>query len=225
MAQETELNENANEPSSEGCDIFLCTRGLPDKLTAETAALRQLCAALIGSGYKVFFAPALPKDTPPEEVARAMASAAGSARVMIAAAVGDEGAQDVTARFLWQAFRQAARNDPSRRFIACSRDLSAQPEEFAGAEVLDMGDLKFLAILSQRLREALPGVGRAVTDFTAPEAPEAPEEPVGESASEEPSAEDPAASLDDKRRKFWLILAIGAIAVAALVVLLLLRIK
>ena len=45
-------------PGEEQTDIFLCTRELPDKLTAETAALRQLCAALAGEGYRVFFPPA-----------------------------------------------------------------------------------------------------------------------------------------------------------------------
>ena len=38
------------EPAPADYDIFLCTRELPDALTAETAALRQLCSALIGSG-------------------------------------------------------------------------------------------------------------------------------------------------------------------------------
>ena len=223
MAQELEHTENPTENPSEAYDIFLCTRGLPDKLTGETAALRQLCSALAGSGYKVFFAPSLPKDTPPEELARAMANAAGTSRVMIAAAVGDEGAQDKNARLLWQVFRQAAQNDPSRRFIACSRDLTAQPEEFSGIEVLDMGDLKFLAKLSSLLTEALPGVGRTVEEFAAPEAPETPEiDAVPETEAGEPS---PETVPGDRRRKYWLALAIGGIIVVAMIVLLLLRLK
>ena len=227
MAQETEHTENPKE----GYDIFLCTRGLPDKLTGETAALRLLCAALIGSGYKVFFAPSLPKDTPPEELARAMADAAATTPVMIAAAVGDEGAQDKNARLLWQVFRQAAAADLSRHFIACSRDLTAQPEEFAGTEVLDMGDLKFLVNLSERLGKALPGIGRVVEEFSAPEAPEAPkideitEAPKIDSASAETRAESSAPPAEDRRRKYWLALAVGGIAVVALIVILLLRLR
>lgn len=216
--QEPDLSGNV----SEAYDIFLCTRGLPDKLTGETAALRQLCAALIGSGYKVFFAPSMPKDTPPEEMAMAMANAVKTAPVMIAAAVGDEGAQDNTARFLWRQFRESVRNDPSRRFIACSRDLSAQPEEFADAEVLDMGDLEFLVKLKDRLTAVLPAAAKAGAEFIAPEAPRSPEDPESpESPVEEATPVPPAP--DDRRRKLWLALAIGAVAIVLLILLLCLR--
>lgn len=133
--------------AEERYDIFLCTRGLPDALTPETAALRQLMSALVGSGRRVFFPSALSADTPPETLAAAMAAALQSAGVMIAAAVGDEGAADPTARFLWKCYRALAAEDPSRRFIACVRDLSALPEELQGAEMLDMQDVDFLARL------------------------------------------------------------------------------
>ena len=211
MAQEPETSGIVNE----SYDIFLCTRGLPDKLTGETAALRQLCAALIGSGYKVFFAPSLPKDTPPETLAMAMAGAVKTSPVMIAAAVGDEGAQDNTARFLWRQFREAAKSDPTRRFIACGRDLSALPEEFAGAEVLDMGDLEFLVKLRDQLRAALPNVAGPETEFPAPEAPEPPEEEPEAFDDADEDAFDNAASRTaeepSSRGRFWLLLVIAVI--------------
>ena len=117
------MAEELNTPdlTNETYDIFLCTRELPDALTPETAALRQLCAALIGSGYRVFFPPSTLFGQEPEAQAKAIAQAVKTAPVMIAAAVGDEGILDPTARFLWGKFRAMAGEDPSRTFLACCR--------------------------------------------------------------------------------------------------------
>ena len=119
MAQET----NLTAPAGEAYDIFLCTRELPDQLTAETAALRQLCAALIGSGYRVFFPPAALRGMETEERARAMAEAVNSTPVMIAAAVGDEGIRDEASRYLWDRFRTLSKGEPGRTFLACCQKL------------------------------------------------------------------------------------------------------
>ena len=206
----------------ESYDIYLCTRGLPDALTPETAAVRQLMSALAGSGYRVFFPSALPRELPAEDLAAAMAAAARSTPVMIAAAVGDEGAQDPTARFLWKRFREMGREDPSRRFIVCVRDLSALPEELEGAETLDMGELDFLTALRERLEAALPG--RAPEPAAEePQPPETEEDPEPESAGEEeeaPEPEDPVPAA--RRRKRFLALAIAGAALVLLCLALLL---
>ena len=75
--------KNQALPREEQIDIFLCTRELPDKLTEETAALRQLCAALAGEGYNVFFPSALPGELTDQERAKAVLEALKSARVMV----------------------------------------------------------------------------------------------------------------------------------------------
>ena len=62
-------------------DIFLCTRELPDKLTAETAALRQLCSALAGDGYKVFFPSGLPRDLTDEQRAAKIVEALKGSKI------------------------------------------------------------------------------------------------------------------------------------------------
>ncbi len=244
MAKERDYSYLLNE----NYDIFLCTRGLPDALTPETAALRQLMSALVGSGYKVFFPSALPKDVPEEILARAMADAVRGSKVMIAAAVGDEGAQDPTARFLWKRFRELSAAEPERRFIACARDLSQLPEELEGAQTLDMGALRFLSdlsgLLSQTLprREAEPAAEteaeaepeaeevredaepeEAAPEEAAPEEEAPEEEAPEEEAPEEPvSPEDPEPTPPNKRRRklfLALAIAVGVLAVLGLALL------
>ena len=85
------MEERPNLPSAQDYDIFLCTRELPDALTAETAALRQLCSALIGEGWRVFFPSALPKELTDEQRAEAIVEALRRSKVMVAAMVGSEG--------------------------------------------------------------------------------------------------------------------------------------
>ena len=150
-------------------DIFLCTRELPDALTPETAALRQLCSALIGSGWRVFFPSALPADLTDEQRAGKIVEALQHSKVMVAAGVGAENAADPVAEKLRSAFREAAAKDDSLRFIACWRDAApeALPADLAGQEVLDMSDLSFLVTLKDRLSEWL-----AVPEEEPPEAPE-----------------------------------------------------
>lgn len=237
------MAEELNIPalSNETYDIFLCTRELPDALTPETAALRQLCAALIGSGYRVFFPPSTLFGREPEEKAQAIARAVKTTPVMIAAAVGDEGVLDETARFLWSKFRALAGEDPSRTFLACCRDTAEAPEELAGQEILDMGDLEFLVKLKDALAAALPGVVRAAAEETPAEEPEedaAPDEaPAEEVPEEEPPAPDgeppveeeaPAPAEEEppsapRRRWPWIALAVAAVAVVALVIALCLK--
>ena len=240
MAEEMNIPELANETY----DIFLCTRELPDALTPETAALRQLCAALIGSGYRVFFPPSTLFGQEPEAKARAIAEAVKTTPVMIAAAVGDEGIQDETARFLWSKFRSLAGEDPSRTFLSCCRDAAELPEELAGQEVMDLGDLEFLVKLKDKLAAALPGVVRAAAEEAPAEEEEAPaEETPAEEApaepeaapeaeppaepevapEEEPPAETETAPLSKKRRRFWIALAAAAVVVVILVIALCLK--
>ena len=231
MAQET----NITAPAGEAYDIFLCTRELPDQLTAETAALRQLCAALIGSGYRVFFPPAALRGMEAEERARAMAEAVNSTPVMIAAAVGDEGIRDEASRYLWDRFRTLSKGEPGRTFLACCRDVTALPAELEGLEILDMGDLEFLVKLKEKLSAALPDALRAAPAEEAPEDPEAPapEEPSAEEPpAEEPPAEEPAeeapapseeAPLPRRRRWPWIALAVGAVVILGLIIALCVR--
>lgn len=169
----------AAESARPSYDIFLCTRELPDALTAETAALRQLCSALTGSGYSVFFPSALPTELTDEERAEAIVNALRGARVMVAAAVGEEGADDPVAAKLRESFRAGAESDPSRHFISCARDVAAEslPEDLAGAEVLDMSELDFLLTLKDKLAAWL--------------APPPEEAPAGEPAEEPAPAKKP----------------------------------
>ena len=190
------MDEPKTAPQAEEYDIYLCTRELPDKLTPETAALRQLCSALVGGGYKVFFPSALPRDLTDEQRAERMVQALQSSRVMVAAGVGPEGLADPVARKLWSAFRQAIQNDPDRHFLACFRDVQsdALPEELADAEPLDMSGMEFLVSLKDRLAPLFP----VPTDPFAPQeedeaAPEsAGEGPAGEAPAGEPAVETPA---------------------------------
>ena len=184
--------ENTAVPAEdEGIDIFLCTRDLPDELTAETAALRQLCAALLGEGYRVFFPPAALAGKTPEEAESLTQKALSEARVMVAAAVGDEGAADEKTRALWSAFRDACAVDPKRSFVACLRDAENPPAELEGAELFDMAGLSFLAELKQRLTAALA-------------------EPEPEPEKEIPPA---------RRRWPWVLLAAAGVAIVALILI------
>ena len=149
-------------------DIFLCTRELPDALTPETAALRQLCSALIGSGWRVFFPSALPADLTDEQRAGKIVEALQHSKVMVAAGVGTENASDPVAEKLRSAFMENAAKDDSLHFISCWRDASpdALPADLAGQEILDMSDLSFLVTLKDRLSEWL-----AVPEEESPEEP------------------------------------------------------
>ena len=151
-------------------DIFLCTRELPDALTAETAALRQLCSALIGAGWRVFFPSALPKELTDEQRARTIVDALDHSRVLVAAGVGEEYAADPVAAKLRAAFREKAVEDPERHFVACWRDAApeALPEDLRAEEILDMSDLGFLVTLREKLTAWL----------TPPETEESAEEPA-----------------------------------------------
>lgn len=183
------------EAAENDYDIFLCTRELPDALTAETAALRQLCSALAGAGWRVFFPSALPKDLTDEQRAGKIVEALRRSKVMVSAMVGSETADDGVAAKLRSAFLAEAEKDPSRRLLACARDVSpeALPADLAGQEILDMSDLSFLVTLKDRLNA-----------FLAP-------------PPEEPSAEDPAPAPAAEKKPFpwkWLLLAAAVIAVA-----------
>ena len=149
-------------------DIFLCTRELPDQLTGETAALRQLCSALTGEGYKVFFPSALPKDMPDQQRAEKIVEALQSSGVMVAAGIGTEGLDDPFSRKLWSEFRK----DPARPFFLCWREQGDAPfpEELAGVTPFDMSELTFLVKLKEQLAGLLPA--REIPE----EPPEVPEE-------------------------------------------------
>ena len=190
-------------PREEQIDIFLCTRELPDKLTAETAALRQLCAALVGEGYSVFFPSALPGELTDEQRAQRIVDALKSSRVMVAAGVGPEGLTDLLSRGLWGAFLKSG-EDADRRFFLCWRDQgdAALPVILEGRPMYDMSDLSFLTELKAALAAVLPPP-RAMEpeegEETSPEPEDVPvkeEVPVAEAApaedipAEEPPAED-----------------------------------
>ncbi len=173
------MAERSEAPVREAApdDIFLCTRELPDQLTGETAALRQLCSALAGDGYRVFFPSGLPKDLTDEEKAERIVAALRSAKVMVAAGIGTEGLDDPVSRKLWSEFRR----DGTRPFFLCWREQGDAPfpEELAGAEALDMTELTFLVKLKEQLRSLLP----------PPEIPAGDEGPA-ETVPEEPVEED-----------------------------------
>ncbi len=191
-------------------DIFLCTRELPDKLTAETAGLRQLCSALAGEGYRVFFPSALPKELSDEERARRIVNAIKSAKVMVAAGIGPEGLNDVFSKAVWNAFLKNS-PDAADRFILCWRDAGETPfpQELAGRTPLDMSDLRFLVELKEKLSALLPPPVRA-------DAPEDQEDPAPEEESpapEEDAAGDDAADKPAKKPFPWPLVVLGVIAV------------
>ena len=178
-------------------DIFLCTRDLPDALTAETAALRQLCSALAGAGWRVFFPSALPKDLTDEQRAAKIVEALRGVKVMVAAGIGSENAADPVAAKLRSSFMEQAAADPTRHFIACWRDAAPEslPEDLAGGEILDMSELSFLVTLKEKLGEWL----------ASPE-----EEP--------PEEETPPPVPEEAKKPFpWKWLLLAAVVVAAVV--------
>ncbi len=203
-----EENRPAPETAENGCDIFLCTRELPDALTAETAALRQLCSALAGDGYRVFFPSALPKELSDEERASRIVEALQTARVMVAAGVGDEGADDPVAVKLRSAFLARAKEDPSRRMFVCWRDAGrALSPELEGMDVLDMSDLSFLVTLKEQLAAALTPPAEAEEETAAPE-----EAPAAEAA--------PGPEEAPKKAFPWKWLLLGAVVIGVIVYLL-----
>jgi len=207
------MDEPTAAPQAEQYDIFLCTRELPDALTPETAALRQLSSALAGSGYRVFFPSALPRELPDEQRAERIVQALKDSRVMVAAGVGEEGVADPVARKLWSAFRQLAGEDSQRRFFACFRDVAAEslPAELSGTEPLDMSGLDFLLTLKERLAPAFP----------APPDPFAPGEEESAPAPEE--AEPVPAPAQAKKPFPWKWLVLAAVILAVVVILLVKR--
>ena len=214
------MEERSDIPAREEApyDIFLCTRELPDQLTGETAALRQLCSALAGDGYRVFFPSGLPRDLTDEERAARMVEALKSAKVMVAAGIGAEGLSDPVSRKLWSEFRR----DGSRPFFLCWREQGDAPfpEELAGAEPLDMSELTFLVKLKDQLRELLPAreipaeEPPAEPEIPAEEPPAEPETPAEEMPAEpEEAAEEVPQPAAPAKRPFpwkWLLLAAGA---------------
>ena len=211
------MDENRPVPTpEEPVDIFLCTRELPDKLTLETAALRQLCSALAGEGYRVFFPPALPKDLPDTEKAQRIVDALKSARVMVAAGVGPEGLSDPLSLGLWSAFLKT--DGAAERFFLCWRDQGETPlPAFTGVTVpYDMTDLRFLTDLKADLARVLPPPAER-----APQAEPESDDVPAEEPSEETPAPDPAPTAEKKPFPWkWVLLAA---AVIGLVIWLLLR--
>ena len=214
-------------PGEEQTDIFLCTRELPDKLTAETAALRQLCAALAGEGYRVFFPPALPKELTDEERAQRIVASLRSARVMVAAGVGREGLTDILSQGLWGAFLKSG-EDAADRFFLCWRDQGEEPMPaiLEGRPLFDMGDLQFLTELKTALAAVLPppaerdaagGAGEDPEEETLPEEPAEPGEAPAEEAPAEPDAsaeeagEAPPAETKKPFPWKWVLLAAAAL--------------
>ncbi len=234
------MEENKQALSREGqIDIFLCTRELPDKLTAETAALRQLCAALVGEGYSVFFPSSLPGELTDEQRAQRIVDALKSSRVMVAAGVGPEGLTDLLSRGLWDAFLKSGEG-ADRRFFLCWRDQgdAALPMILEGRPIYDMSDLRFLTELKTALAAVLPPPREMEPEEgeeTSPEPEEVPapveeaapaedipaEEPAAEAPAEDAPAEAPPAG-PEKKPFPWKWVLLGA-AVIALIVWLLLR--
>ena len=175
-------------PGDEQTDIFLCTRELPDRLTAETSALRQLCAALAGEGWKVFFPSNLPRELTDEQRAERIVAAVRSARVMVAAGVGREGLTDMLSRGLWGAFLKSG-EDAANRFFLCWRDQEEEPLPviLEGKPLFDMSDLRFLTDLKAALAKVLPPpVARETPEADPEEAPAETPEEVPEVISETP---------------------------------------
>ena len=213
------MDEPKTAPEAEKYDIFLCTRQLPDKLTPETAALRQLCSALVGEGYKVFFPSALPVELTDEERAERIVDALKSSDVMVAAGIGEEGTADPVARKLWSTFRQYVQDDPSRRFFACFRDVPAEalPEELADAEPLDMSRLEFLADLKGKLAPLFPAL---------PDPLEGSEEETDATpdSGDTAQADEPQAAPAPEKKAFpWKWVALAAAIVVVVVILLIRR--
>ena len=187
-----EERSDAPERMEELYDIFLCTRELPDQLTGETAALRQLCSALVGDGYKVFFPSGLPRDLTDEQRAAKIVEALKGSKIMVAAGIGTEGLNDPVSRKLWSEFRK----DPARPFFLCWREQGDAPfpEELAGVTPFDMSELTFLVKLKEQLTGLLP-VREAPEEEPVPELPEtepeAPAEVLPETPEEVPVEEAP----------------------------------
>lgn len=180
-----EERSDAPERMEELYDIFLCTRELPDQLTGETAALRQLCSALVGDGYKVFFPSGLPRDLTDEQRAAKIVEALKGSKIMVAAGIGTEGLNDPVSRKLWSEFRK----DPARPFFLCWREQGDAPfpEELAGVTPFDMSELTFLVKLKEQLTGLLP-VREAPEEEPVPELPETEPEAPGETAEIPPEA-------------------------------------
>ena len=211
------------EPAPADYDIFLCTRELPDALTAETAALRQLCSALIGSGYRVFFPSALPAGLTDEQRAQRIVEALSGSKVMVAAGIGSENASDPVSEKLRSAFLKRAETDPSLGFIACWRDAAGEdlPADLADREILDMSDLSFLVTLGEKLSAWL--------EPPAEETAEPAEPDIGAQEEHEPEyTEDVSEGLEsapapEEKKTFpWIWLLIG-VAAAAVVLFFLIR--
>lgn len=219
-------------PEEAQFDIFLCTRELPDKLTAETAALRQLCAALVGEGYSVFFPSALPGELTDEQRAQKILDALRSSRVMVAAGVGPEGLADVLSQGLWGAFLKSG-EDAENRFFFCWRDQgeAALPVALTGKRLYDMSELGFLSELKAALSAVLPP---PVIKETAEECGGSPAEPEGtpedkmeeetegktegeqgEASPEEPEGEQEGEPAAEKRPFPWKWVLLGAAVLAA----------
>ena len=213
--------KNQTLPREEQIDIFLCTRELPDKLTEETAALRQLCAALAGEGYNVFFPSALPGELTDQERAKAVLEALKSARVMVAAGVGRESLNDVLSRGLWGAFLKSS-EDAGSRFFLCWRDPGDEPlpPPLEGMVPFDMSDLRFLTELKTSLAAVLPPPRTFDPEEASEDASGEPEEappeetaPEGEPLADEAPKEE--ASAEPERKPFpWVWVLLGAAVVA-----------
>ncbi len=214
------------EPAPADYDIFLCTRELPDALTAETAALRQLCSALIGSGYRVFFPSALPADLSDEQRAQRIVEALSGSKVMIAAGVGSENASDPVSEKLRSAFLKRAEADPSLGFIACWRDAAGAdlPADLADRELLDMSDLSFLVTLRERLSAWLKPPAAEESGPADPDDTDTRESEPGPDSPEDASPQPEAAPVPERKKTFpWIWLLIGAAAAAAVLFFLLRR--
>ena len=213
------------EPAPADYDIFLCTRELPDALTAETAALRQLCSALIGSGYRVFFPSALPAGLTDEQRAQRIVEALSGSKVMIAAGVGSENASDPVSEKLRSAFLKRAEADPSLGFIACWRDAAGGdlPADLADRELLDMSDLSFLVTLRERLSAWLKPPAAEESEPAEPDTDIRESDP-GPDSPEDVSLKPGAAPAPERKKPFpWIWLLIGAAAAAAVLFFLIRR--
>ena len=213
------------EPAPADYDICLCTRELPDALTAETAALRQLCSALIGSGYRVFFPSALPAGLTDEQRAQRIVEALSGSKVMIAAGVGSENASDPVSEKLRSAFLKRAAADPPLGFIACWRDAAGGdlPADLADRELLDMSDLSFLVTLRERLSAWLKPPAAEESEPAEPDTDIRESDP-GPDSPEDVSLKPGAAPAPERKKPFpWIWLLIGAAAAAAVLFFLIRR--
>ena len=141
-------------------DIFICYKERDERgeRTIDSVLAQDIYDALIGKGYRVFFARITLEDKLGMEYEPYIFAALNSAKVMLVIGTDYEYFNAVWVRNEWSRFLKLMGKDSERHLIPCFKGIDAydMPKEFARLQAQDLGKIGAMQDLLRGVEKILP---------------------------------------------------------------------